>query len=110
MSRLCGAVITRAAALFPTETADRILDALMDAPANEPSARLLESRSRLSDLRADLAALGGPRERLGLVAAHLFPPAAYMRATYAPSSHAPLVLLYAGRLVRGGFRWLAARR
>ena len=110
MSRLCGTVIARAAAFFPTEAAHRILEAFVDAPANEPSARLLEARSRLSDLRADLATLGGPRARLGLVAAHVFPPAAYMRATYAPSSRAPLALLYAGRLVRGSFRWLVARR
>lgn len=56
----------------------------------------------LSDLR-HVRGWGG---RLSLARQHLFPPAHYMRTVYASSSAAPLWLLYAQRIVRGGRRWL----
>jgi len=53
----------------------------------------------------DLRALPGWRARARLIAGHLFPPAGYMRNTYAPSSHAILPWLYAARFVRGLRGW-----
>lgn len=45
-------------------------------------------------------------DRCRLIKQHAFPPAAYMRDVYAPSSAAPLWLLYLRRIVRGSRRWM----
>jgi hypothetical protein len=49
-----------------------------------------------------------PRLAARVVAAHLFPPAAYMRETYAPASRLPLPLLYGLRILRGVTRVVTA--
>lgn len=110
MSRLCVTVIERAAGAFHGRRAGSIVETLWDAPPDEPSARLAGRRTPLSDLLSDLAVVRAPGEGLRLVLAHLFPPAAYMRTAFAPSSRAPLPWLYARRIVRGSVGWLAPRR
>jgi hypothetical protein len=57
----------------------------------------------------DLRTLSRWRDRWRLVREHAFPPATYMRRVYALSSAAPLPLLYARRLLRGGRKWLKKR-
>jgi hypothetical protein len=54
----------------------------------------------------DLKHVGGWRQRAALVRQHLFPSANYMRTVYAPSSAAPLWMLYLLRIFRGSRRWL----
>ena len=71
----------------------------------EPSARFLTSRSRVSETLDELRALPGGRPRLRLVREWIFPPAEYMRATYAPASRLPLPLLYLTRAVAGALGW-----
>jgi hypothetical protein len=109
MSRICVTVIERAAGAFHGRRAGAIVEALRDAAPDEPSARLAGPRTPLSDLLSDLAVMRAPGEGLRLVLAHLFPPAAYMRTAFAPSSRAPLPWLYARRIVRGSVGWLAPR-
>ena len=77
-----------------------------DAAEGERTARYLARRTHLGVVLDDLRTLSGWRDRWRLVREHAFPPAAYMRSVYAPSSAAPLPLLYARRLLRGGRKWL----
>lgn len=90
--------LERAASLFGHPSAFGILDHLRAAARDE--APPIEPRSRIADVRLDLRAVRGGRAKARLLAAHLFPPAAYMRATYAPASRAPLSWLYLKRAVR----------
>jgi hypothetical protein len=64
--------------------------------------RAPHARRVLSDLRH----VDGWSGRMHLVRQHLFPSAHYMRAVYAPSSHAPLWWLYARRVIHGARRWM----
>lgn len=92
---------------FGTIVPDVVLAELDQAAAGEePSAEYLEPRRRVDDLVADLRALPRWRERVQLVREHLFPPRRYMLDVYAPSSHAPLAVLYARRAWRGARKWL----
>ncbi len=68
---------------------------------------LLPGRRPVHDVVSDLRALPNWGARWRLVREHLFPPARYMRDVYAPSSSAPLPVLYARRAFRGARRWLA---
>jgi hypothetical protein len=77
-----------------------------DAAEGERTARYLARRTHLGVVLDDLRTLSRWRDRWRLVREHAFPPAAYMRGVYAPSSAAPLPLLYARRLLRGGRKWL----
>ncbi|HYN10681.1 MAG TPA: nucleotidyltransferase family protein [Vicinamibacterales bacterium] len=70
------------------------------------AAYLSPSRRQIHDAMWDFQALPTWGERLRLVRQHLFPPASYMRDVYAPSSTAPLPVLYARRAFRGARRWL----
>lgn len=106
MARICQAVIANAAARFPSQRAADVVEKLGAAADVEPAAALIDPRSPLDDLRLNLAVPAPWMARLRLVAGHLFPPAAYMRATYAPGSRAPLPVLYVTRIVRGAPRWL----
>jgi Uncharacterised nucleotidyltransferase len=68
-----------------------------------PSAR---DRPDVHVLTSDLRALPTWTDRWRLLHDHMFPSAAYMRDVYAPSSRAPLSVLYATRALRGARRWL----
>jgi hypothetical protein len=106
MVRICLAAIETSAAAFPSTEASALIARLRDSAAAEPGAPLLEPRRKIDDLRADLAALPGWRARVRLLAGHLFPPAEFMRTTYAPGSRTPLPLLYVRRIVRGVGKWV----
>jgi Uncharacterised nucleotidyltransferase len=77
-----------------------------DTAEGEPTARYLARRAHIGVVLDDLRTLSRWRDRWRLVREHAFPPAVYMRRVYAPSSAAPLPLLYARRLLRGGRKWL----
>lgn len=106
---VCAAALTLAAGHFPSDGAAALLRDL--APAAAPSgaaSRYLRADARKVDLLvADLQALPGWRARAQLVREHLFPPAAYMRATYPHASPLLLPFLYARRILGGARRWLA---
>ena len=79
---------------------------LSDAREREVSAGYLEPRAQLSMVLDDLRALPTWRDRARLASEHLFPSATYMRTLYAPSSSAPLPVLYAVRFFRGAKKWV----
>jgi hypothetical protein len=109
MARIGRHVIECAAARFPSRRAAELSEKLAAAAAAEPAAVLLEARAPLAGLLDDLSVERRWRERVRLVAGHLFPPPAYMRATWAPGSRAPLPVLYWRRLWRAAPRWLRFR-
>lgn len=71
----------------------------------ETAAYLTRGRRPIQNFWADVRALPGAA-RLRLIGQHLFPGPRYMREVYAPSSRAPLSVLYARRILRGTWRWL----
>jgi hypothetical protein len=77
----------------------------VDAAKSERTARYLVRRTQLAVVLDDLRTLPW-RDRWRLLREHALPPPAYMRSVFAPSSAAPLALLYASRLLRGGRKWL----
>jgi hypothetical protein len=110
IARVCASAIGEAARWMPSPRADRLVAALAAVTQDEPSARLLGAgRSRAGDLLADLRELHGWRARARLLGAHLFPPAAYMRQTYARGRQSALPLLYASRLAAGSWKWIRER-
>jgi hypothetical protein len=109
MAQICRHVIDGATARFPSRRAAEISEKLQAAAAVEPAAALLDARAPIAGLIDDVSAEPRWRARLWLVAGHLFPPSDYMRATWAPGSRAPLLVLYAQRLLRGAPRWLRVR-
>ncbi len=100
MASLCGSMIQEAYEAFHHPRAADLARRLSAAGASEPSAVLLHPRRWWTTLHMDLRAVPRWSDRVRLLAGHAFPPAAYMRTTYAPSSRAPLGVLYARRIVR----------
>jgi hypothetical protein len=79
-----------------------------EAAGRESSAEFLRrDRAQLATLLSDIRSLPSWSARGRLLYEHLVPPASYMRLTYAPTSRAPLPLLYAWRAIRGAWRWMA---
>jgi len=74
---------------------------------NATAAYLAGGRRHVEHVLWDLRALPTWRARTRLMRQHLFPPARYMRETYAPDSGAPLPWLYARRVWRGAQKWFA---
>jgi hypothetical protein len=86
---------------------DDVIGSLAAAGAGEPTRHYLSpGRTPLGDALGDLAALPGARARARLVREHLFPPRAFMAATYGGASAAVLPFLYVWRIVSGGLRWI----
>jgi hypothetical protein len=80
----------------------------VDEATEAATAAFLDARRRpVERVMADLRALPRWRDRVRLVREHVFPSATYMRGRYAPSSTAPLPVLYARRVLRGARKWLA---
>lgn len=108
---VCQHSLDRAAAAFGT-----VLPGTVDAArGNEPvraerTAAYLVSRSKARVVADDLRALPSWRDKARLLGEHLFPSRAYMQRMYAPSSKAPLVVLYFLRIVRGAGRWLTVEK
>ena len=105
---ICRTGLSRSMQLFGSTCPAWVLARLdAAAAAGEPTAAYLaQDRRPVENFVADLKALNGWQARVRLMREHLFPSAEYMRRVYAPSSHAPLMLLYAWRAVRGARRWL----
>ncbi len=100
MASLCGSMIQEAYDTFHHPRAGQLARRLSAAGASEPSAALLQPRAWWTTLYMDLRTLPRWSDRVRLLAGHAFPPAAYMRTTYAPASRAPLGWLYARRFAR----------
>jgi hypothetical protein len=100
MALLCSSMIQEAYETFQHPRAADLARRLSRAGAAEPVATLMHPRPWWTTLHRDLRAVPRWSDRLRLVAGHAFPPAAYMRATYAPTSRAPLPWLYARRFAR----------
>ena len=100
MALLCGSMIQEASDAFHHPRAADLARRLSSEAGNEPSAALIHPRRWWSTLHTDLRAMPRWSDRVRLLAGHAFPPAAYMRSTFAPDSRAPLGWLYARRLMR----------
>ena len=110
VARICRHSLGRAAAEFGTRLpASVTAEPRLRQPIKElvTATYLTRGRPHLGDVVGDLRALPRWRDRLQLVAQHAFPSAEYMRGHYAPSSHAPLAILYARRAILGARKWLA---
>jgi hypothetical protein len=100
MAAVCGSMIQEAYDAFHHPRAADLARRLSAAGSTEPSAALIHPRRWWATLHMDLRAVPRWSDRVRLLAGHAFPPAAYMRSTYAPDSRAPLGWLYARRFVR----------
>jgi putative nucleotidyltransferase-like protein len=101
----CARSLSRTRTVFDTLVPPFVAEAL-DAPGDDPSARLLDPGLRQIDLvRADLAALATWSARLRLVRQHVFPPAAFMMARYGVRRRAALPWWYIVRLWSGVPKW-----
>ena len=108
VAAVCIRSLRRTDALFPGTTPPWVWDAARVATGAdvELSAGYLTDRPQAQLMLDDLRALPHWRDRARLIGQHVFPPASFMRRTYAPSSRAPLLVLYGLRFVRGATRWL----
>jgi hypothetical protein len=66
----------------------------------------LRPRRHAAIVAQDLATMPTWGSRVRLLRKHAFPPAAYMRDVYAPSSRLPLPILYLRRAWHGARKWL----
>jgi len=110
VARICRHSLERAAAEFGTRLPARATaEPRLTQPIKEmvTATYLKRGRPHLGEVVEDLRALPRWRDRLQLVAQHAFPSAEYMRGHYAPTSHAPLAILYARRAIHGARKWLA---
>ena len=99
----CAGSLAHARAWFGTPVPPSI-DGLLGV-ASEHDVR--PPQRHVSVVLSDLRHIGSWRERLQLMAQHLFPPQRYMRQVYAPASGAPLPVLYVRRMIRGARKWFA---
>jgi hypothetical protein len=106
---VCQLGLARASAHFGTVVPDDFRSA-MPATGNGRETSftryLSHDHRQMRTLVDDLRALRRWTDRGRLIVEHLFPSPQYMRETYAPSSGAPLSLLYARRVLRGARKWL----
>jgi hypothetical protein len=111
MWSVCRRGVELAGELFGTRGADALSRCLSERAAGraEPSARFIGGTRQATELRADLAALPGWRDRATLLAEHLFPSSAYMRSTYPRCPAVLLPLAYVHRIVRGAPKWFRRR-
>jgi hypothetical protein len=111
VATVCLESIERTRQAFGTIVPADAIDALgrsMDSTAERATSAYLSSDRRpVDNFIADARALGSWAARLRLMREHLFPPALYMREVYAPTSHAPLAMLYLRRALSGARKWLA---
>ena len=101
---ICASGLERASAAFATAVPDSVWK---DLAARGPERSALFLGGRLTELRIQAISfvhMRRWRDRARLVAAHLFPPPAYMLATYGRSGRW-LPLLYPCRILRAGYAW-----
>ena len=103
---ICRRGLALAIDYFGSAVPHHAMEALADA-RNEPSSIYVSKDVRLVDgLMSDLHALSW-RNRVRLIAEHLFPPPAYIRSKYGLTARRSLLLFYARRIVSGVPRWFA---
>jgi hypothetical protein len=90
-----------------TTVPSAVLAGEVAADDNAMRAFLGAKRRRVDVVLSDIRALPSWTDRARLVGQHVFPSAVYMRSQYAPTSSAPLAVLYAMRVARGAWKWLA---
>ncbi len=107
MWSVCRRSLDLAGRLFGTPGADALATRLGGRAVGlpEPSARFIGGAKQAAVLRADLAATARWRDRIALLAEHVFPSAAYMRTAYPRCPSVLLPLAYAHRIVRGTPKW-----
>ena len=106
--RICLRALLLARSKFGTTIPPSVLSALEAAPDDEASTLFLGPGVRKLDVLLDnVRMLPGWGARLTLLSEHLFPDAAYMRRTYARGSSAPILWLYARRIVTGASKWFS---
>jgi hypothetical protein len=108
VTTICAGGLRKAAVLFGTPLPSEALSAATaeSSDADRASAAYLEAGRRpVNGFLDDLRVLRNWADRRRLILEHLFPPAAYMRQVYAPTSRAPLGILYARRALRGAKKW-----
>ena len=104
---MCLQGLRRAQDRFQTAIPSDVLTALAEG-RNEPSAVFLSGSLRPVDrLASDLRALR-PLAAARLIREHLFPPIAYMEATYGVRRRALLPAYYAMRVLSGMWKWFRA--
>ncbi len=108
---VCATALTIASRQFASPGAGALLEQLPQSASDRSTTPYLRGNARRVDLLvADLRALPGWRSQVRLVREHLFPPAAYMRATYPQTSPVLLPFLYVRRIVGGARRWFQRPR
>jgi hypothetical protein len=110
VARVCRRSLERASAAFGTALPSVVLsglDRVMSETEVATAAFLEPGRRHVEQVVGDLRALPSWGDRARLVRQHVFPPASYMRGSYAPSSGAPLAVLYVRRALQGAWKWLA---
>jgi hypothetical protein len=108
--QVCRRSLERASAAFGTAVPLLVAIGpdLRPSEAEEATAAFLEpGRRHVEQVVEDLRALPSWGDRARLVRQHLFPSRSYMRRSYAPSSGAPLAVLYVRRALQGARKWLA---
>jgi hypothetical protein len=105
----CARGLSSAVALFGgTAVPAGVRERLERAAASEVSidAYLGPGKPHIARILSDLRGAGSWRRAVRMTRQHVLPSARYMREVYAPSSHAPLPLLYVRRAWRGARRWM----
>ena len=108
--QVCARSLDRTTAVFgdawPLRPREQSHTRLM--PEESATAAFLKPNRRYVEVvLGDLRALPSWRDRVRLLGQHVFPPAVYMRHRYAPTSSAPLPVLYLRRALHGAWKWLA---
>jgi len=99
------AELARAMLVSPGAVPSWVCDRLRETARLTRGPDRREHQTRIGELLASLRALPGWRERASLARQHLLPPRRYMRDVYAPSSHAPLPILYVRRAIAGAWKY-----
>ena len=107
MAAVCADAVTRAMRCFATRVPDTLLDTLRRPAPGDRSERHLR-RGRFRHLANELRSLPRLRDRIALLAEHLFPPADYMLAKYSVGNRAWLPLLYVQRGLHGAWKRLSS--
>jgi hypothetical protein len=111
VAAICRSGLELAAEIFDTPLPRGLFgDYRAARTAGERTAAYTRRRRHAAVAWDDFQALRGWRARARLAAQYMFPRADYMRNTYAPGSRLPLPLLYAKRIWRGAWKWMAPPR
>ena len=112
MWSVCRRSLELAGMLFGTPGIGALSGRLAERAAGqaEPSARFIGGAKQAAVLRADIAALPRWRDRVALVAEHVFPSSGYMRSAYPRCPPLLLPFAYAHRIVRGMPKWFRRKK